>query len=309
MSFAAVFPGQGSQSVGMLSALATRDPLIAQTFAEASAAIDLDLWRLASEGPKERLDQTQNTQPALLAANVAVYRAWRAAGGAEPSALAGHSLGEYAAYVCAEAITLADAARLVRLRGELMQRAVPEGSGAMAAVLNADDAQLEAICAEAAQGDIVAPANFNAPGQTVISGSQAAVERAIALLKAAGIKRVIPLAVSVPSHCRLMDSICAEFAAALTKIDIRPPRLTVIANVDGQPHRGASAIRDTLVEQLRAPVRWVDSVRALGARRIIECGPGKVLSGLIKRIDSTIEVQSIGEPDAFDAALALGASA
>jgi [acyl-carrier-protein] S-malonyltransferase len=303
MNIAAVFPGQGSQAVGMLSALAALEPEIETTFAEASEALGENLWAMAQSGPEALLNQTQITQPALLTAGVAVYRAWRARGGAAPQIMAGHSLGEYTAYVCAGAMTLTDAVRLVHLRGQLMQRAVPEGVGAMAAVLNADEATVSALCTEVAGDEIVAPANFNSPGQIVISGHKSAVERALAALKAAGVKRAIVLPVSVPSHCALMQSIQPEFAAALAAVPFALPEIPVLANVNAQPQRTLDAIRATLLAQLAEPVRWVDSVRALNVTRTAEFGPGKVLTGLIKRIDDTLDARALGEPDAMNAAL------
>lgn len=304
MIFAAVFPGQGSQSVGMLSALAAQNPSIAETFSEASEALGYDLWALVQNGPESELNQTRRTQPALLTAAVAVYRLWRKRGGAAPTKMAGHSLGEYSAYVCAGAFTLADAVRLVALRGELMQRAVPEGVGAMAAVLNADDDLVTRICAEVAQEQIVAPANFNSPGQIVISGHKDAVERALLALQSAGVKRAIRLPVSVPSHCALMRAIGPEFAAALAEIAVSAPTIEVLANVNARSCAEPAGIRETLLAQLAEPVRWVESVRALGADRIAEFGPGRVLSGLIKRIDERVDARALGEPDAMTKALA-----
>lgn len=303
MRFAAVFPGQGSQAIGMLSGLGALQPLIVQTFSEASEALGLDLWAVSQSGPEALLNQTAITQPALLAAGVAVYRVWRDLGGPAATIMAGHSLGEYTAYVCAGAMTLADAARLVHVRGQLMQRAVPEGIGAMAAVLNAEEALVSAICAEAAGDQIVAAANFNSPGQIVISGHKTAVERALAALKAAGVKRAIMLPVSVPSHCGLMRVIQPEFDAALAATHITLPTTAVISNVDASAQTSVESIRATLLAQLAEPVRWVDSVRALKVIRAAEFGPGKVLTGLIKRIDDTIDARALGDGDAMNAAL------
>ena len=306
--FAVLFPGQGSQSLGMLAALAAAHPIIRATFDEASTAIDLDLWSLSQNGPETELNRTVNTQPALLAAGVAVWRAWRAAGGAEPAAMAGHSLGEYTALVCADALSLADATRLVRERGRLMQLAVPEGVGAMAAVLNADLGVLSEVCAAVStDAEPVVPANLNAPGQIVLSGSAAALDRALAALVERGVKRAIRLPVSVPSHSPLMRGAAEHLSEYLMQVPIRAPRIPVLHNSDVRAHRDADAIRAVLTMQLYTPVRWIETVEALvagGATRVIECGPGKVLIGMVKRIASGIEGQAIGEPAGFDAALA-----
>lgn len=306
MEFAFVFPGQGSQQLGMLSALAAEFPVVIETFAEASAALGEDLWGLAQTGPEERLNQTAHTQPALLAAGVAVARAWQAAGGPAPSRLAGHSLGEYTALVMAGAIDFADAVRLVRLRGELMQAAVPAGEGAMAAVLNAEPELVDAVCAEASTLAPVQAANLNSPGQIVISGAAAGVARATELFKARGIKRVMPLPVSVPSHSSLMRGAAEQLAAALAAVPIRTPVVPVIHNVDAGTHAEPAEIRRVLAEQLHQPVRWIDCVRALaadGAAVLLECGPGKVLTGLAKRIDPALTGHAIGEPAGLREAL------
>jgi len=285
MKFALVFPGQGSQSVGMMAAYGD-DPVIRDTFAEASAALGFDLWNMVAHGPADALNQTVNTQPAMLAAGVAVYRLWLARGGAVPALMAGHSLGEYTALACAGALDFADAIRLVRLRAEAMQSAVPEGVGAMAAVLGLDDDSVRAACAEAAQGEVLEAVNFNSPGQVVIAGNKAAVERGMALAKDKGAKRALPLPVSVPSHCALMKPAAEKLHAALAAIEVRVPSVPVLHNADVAAHATADAIRDALARQLYSPVRWVESMYALrdqGVHLIAECGPGKVLAGLNKR--------------------------
>lgn len=303
-----LFPGQGSQSLGMLSALAALHPAVRATFDEASAAIGVDLWDLSQSGPEAELNRTINTQPALLAAGVAVWRAWCAAGGAEPLALAGHSLGEYTALVCADAITLADATRLVRERGRLMQEAVPEGTGAMAAVLNADLALLTEVCdAVSTEAEPVVPANLNAPGQIVLSGAAVALERALAALALRGVKRAIRLPVSVPSHSPLMRGAAERLSEFMQQVPIQAPRIPVIHNSDLGSHSDPDAIRAALRLQLYAPVRWIETVEklaTLGATRALECGPGKVLIGMVKRIAPTITGIAIGEPAGFDEALA-----
>jgi len=306
-----VFPGQGSQALGMLADLAPRFPAIEGTFAEASHGAGIDLWRLAQDGPEAELNRTERTQPALLAAGVAVWRAWRDAGGPEPVLLAGHSLGEYTALVCAGAIDLADAAALVAERGRLMQLAVPAGTGAMAAVLGADDAVIAQACADAAQGEIVSPANFNSPGQTVIAGNVAAVDRALALLAERGVRKALKLPVSVPSHCALMKPAADKLAERMRGIAWREPSIPVVQNADAAVHQGA-AVQEALVHQLYQPVRWtecVQALKALGARTIFECGPGKVLTGLAKRIDKELDARALGASADFDAALAALASA
>ena len=312
MSLSLLFPGQGSQSVGMLGdflhaelSSAVRGAISA-TFAEASEAISLDLWQLAQAGPESELARTENTQPVLLAAGVALFRAWRAAGGAEPSVLAGHSLGEYSALVCADSISLFDAVKLVRLRGELMQAAVPMGVGAMAAVLNADLALIEAACADAAQDEIIEPANLNAPGQIVISGHASALERALALLAERGARKAIRLPVSVPSHCQLMREAAIQLGAALEQINLLQPKIPVIHNSTASTLDSPEAIRAALVAQLYSRVRWIESVQALrpmGVTRALECGPGKALSGMVKRIDSELPCAVLAQAADFSAAL------
>lgn len=307
MSFACVFPGQGSQSVGMLAALAADEAVVRDAFAEAGDALGYDLWALCQNGPAEALNETRRTQPALLAAGVAVWRAWRARGGAAPALMAGHSLGEYTALVCADALDFAAALKLVEHRGELMQQAVPSGTGAMAAVIGLDDDGVRAACAEAAQGDVVEAVNYNSPGQVVIAGHAAAVERAGAAAKARGAKRVLPLPVSVPSHCALMKPAAEALATRLTDTAFGAPSIPVVLNVTAAPATDAGAIRDALARQLHSPVRWVESMRYAadaGVALLVECGPGKVLGGLAKRIDERLAGVSASDPDSLTAALA-----
>lgn len=302
-----VFPGQGSQAVGMLAELAVANPVVQETFVEASAALGLDLWALAQNGPEAVLNATQNTQPVLLTAGVAVWRAWQQAGGARPDYVAGHSLGEYTALVAAGVLSLADGVRLVAERGRLMQEAVPAGEGAMAAILGLDDAAVIAACAEAGQGEVVSAVNFNAPGQVVIAGRTAAVQRAIELLKAAGAKRALPLPVSAPSHCDLMRPAATRLAQHLTTIPFNDPVIPVVQNVSARVAGDRASLQAALLEQLYSPVRWVESVQWLvdhGVTCFIESGPGKVLTGLDKRIAKDAEHLAIDAPDAFQAALA-----
>ncbi|WP_374350889.1 ACP S-malonyltransferase [Chitinimonas sp.] len=307
MTFAFVFPGQGSQSVGMLDAFA-KLPEVQATLAEASEALGQDIGALIASGPKELLDATVNTQPVMLVAGVAVYRAWKAQGGAEPAMLAGHSLGEYSALVAAGALDFKDAVRLVRLRAQAMQSAVPEGEGAMAAILGLDDDNIRAACAEAAQGEVVEPVNFNTPGQVVIAGSKAAVLRAGEACKARGAKRALPLPVSVPSHCALMRPAAEQLAAALAGIEIKTPRIAVIHNADVAAYSEPDQIRAALARQLYSPVRWVETVQKLsseGITVVAECGPGKVLAGMSKRIVDSLQSVALTEPAQFEALKAL----
>ncbi len=303
---AVVFPGQGSQSVGMLSDLAGSSPQVADTFAQASEVLGYDLWQLVQGGPAEELNQTSRTQPAMLAAGVAVWRAWQARGGAQPAVMAGHSLGEYTALVCAGALQFSDAVALVAERGRCMQSAVPEGTGAMAAILGLDDAAVAGVCETAAQGEVVSPVNYNSPGQVVIAGHAAAVERAILLAKEAGAKRAVLLPVSVPSHCSLMTSAATEFAARLAQVEISTPSTPVIQNVDALAHADPAGIRENLSRQLYSPVQWVRTVQAMrerGVSLIIEAGPGKVLAGLCKRIDKSIAAVAVHDAASLDSAL------
>jgi len=291
----------------MLADLAQSHPVIRETFAEASEGAGVDLWSLAQQGPEETLNQTEYTQPALLAAGVAVWRAWQAQGGPQPAMLAGHSLGEYTALVAAGALSLHDGARLVRLRGQLMQEAAPAGTGAMAAVLGAEDAVVEEVCTQASSSGVVVPANYNSPGQIVIGGEAAAVDAALALLAGRGVRKAVKLAVSVPSHTPLMRQAAERLGEALASVQWQAPALPVVQNVDAQVHDGVDAIRDALVRQLYLPVRWTGCVQALAARgatRVAECGPGKVLAGLVKRIDKSLEARAIGAAADFEAALA-----
>jgi [acyl-carrier-protein] S-malonyltransferase len=308
MHSALLFPGQGSQSVGMLAEMAERHAVVRETFAEASAALSYDLWQLVSEGPAEKLDQTERTQPALLAAGVAVWRAWRGLGGPEPIAMAGHSLGEYSALVCAGALQFADALRLVERRGQLMQAAVPAGIGAMAAIVGLDDEQVRAVCAESAQDEVVEAVNFNAPGQVVVAGHKAAVERVTELAKSRGAKLTKLLPVSVPSHCSLMKPAAEQLAEDLKAISIQTPIIPVLHNLDASPRAAPDEIRQALVAQLHHPVLWVKTVqnlRTLGAAALLECGPGRVLVGLVKRIDKTATYECLHDPQTLEKGLGL----
>ncbi|MGH8080336.1 MAG: ACP S-malonyltransferase [Lysobacter sp.] len=302
-----VFPGQGSQSLGMLAELSELHPQIREAFVEASDGAGADLWALSQGGPEEMLNRTEYTQPALLAAGVAVWRLWQARGGAQPAVLAGHSLGEYTALVAAGALSLRDGAHLVRLRGQLMQEAAPAGVGAMAAVLGAEDALVEEICQAVSGTEVVVPANYNSPGQIVIGGHAGAVDKALTRLAEAGVRKAVKLAVSVPSHTPLMREAANRLAEAMTGLQWHAPKLPVVQNVDAQAHSDLAAIRDALVRQLYLPVRWSGCVQALaatGVDRIAECGPGKVLAGLVKRIDKSIDGRALGTPSDFETALA-----
>ena len=306
-SLAFVFPGQGSQSLGMLADQAARHPLIGETFKEASEALGYDLWALTQQGPAEQLNQTDNTQPAILTASVALWRLWQAHGGATPAYVAGHSLGEYSALVAAESLGLADAVRLVQRRGQLMQEAVPAGQGGMAAILGLKDEDVISACAEAANGEVVSAVNFNSPGQVVIAGAKAAVDRAIEACKARGAKRAMALPVSVPSHCALMKPAAERFAEAIAGIAWQAPRIALVQNVTATVPASVSDLAQNLLAQLYMPVRWVESVALLaqqGASQLVECGPGKVLSGLNKRCADGIDTYTLDTPDAFAAACA-----
>ncbi|BET97264.1 ACP S-malonyltransferase [Xenorhabdus taiwanensis] len=304
--FAMVFPGQGSQSLGMLADLAAEFPLVEQTFAEASAVLGYDLWTLVQQGPVEELNKTWKTQPALLAASVAIWRVWQEKGGKVPSIMAGHSLGEYSALVCAGVIDFQQAIKLVELRGKLMQEAVPEGQGAMYAIIGLDNESIAKACEDSAQGQIVSPVNFNSPGQVVIAGEKEAVERAGAACKAAGAKRALPLSVSVPSHCALMKSAAEQLAAALQDVEFNQPQFPVVNNVDVKVEKSADAIRDALVRQLYNPVRWTESVEYVaerGVEQLLEIGPGKVLTGLTKRIVDTLNAVAVNDVSSLTVAL------
>jgi [acyl-carrier-protein] S-malonyltransferase len=311
MKLAFVFPGQGSQQVGMLNDFAAQ-PDVRSAFAEGSAALGDDLWALALQGPAEAQNLTRNTQPLMLTADVALWRAWLAAGGPKPSVVAGHSLGEYAALVAAGALELRDAVPLVRFRADAMQDAVPSGTGAMAAIVGGDDAAIAEACREAAQGEIVEAVNFNAPGQTVIAGHRTAVERAIVAAKARGAKRGLVLPVSAPFHSSLMKPAAERLQARLAGVTFAAPAIPVLHNVDASEHATADAIRGALARQAASAVRWTQTIQAFTARgvtHVVECGPGKVLTGLVRRIDESLTVLPLGERAAFDEALAAIAAA
>lgn len=297
-----VFPGQGSQSVGMMAGFGDA-PVITATFIEASDLLHVDLWKMVLDGPAEDLAQTVNTQPLMLTAGIAVWRAWRSQGGAMPDYFAGHSLGEYSALVAAEAIEFSDAVPLVRFRAEAMQQAVPVGQGGIAAILGLDEDAVKAACAEAAQGEIVEPANYNSPGQLVISGSRAAVERAIEAAKARGAKRAMMLPMSVPAHSSLMRPAAERLRERIAAISVAAPKVPVIQNIDVASFNDPAAIKDALVRQLYGPVRWIETIKALadaGMKHVIECGPGRVLVGLNKRIDDRIHAASIHDQASLD---------
>lgn len=306
MTLAFVFPGQGSQSVGMLNALSAAHPAVGQTYDEASEVLGYDLWRVVSGDPDGRLNQTDVTQPALLAAGVAVWRVWLEQGGAPPQVMAGHSLGEYTALVCADALAFPEAVALVAERGRLMQEAVPEGAGAMAAVLGLSDEQVADVCRQAAQDGVVQPVNFNSPGQVAVAGERRAVERAMELAKAAGARRALVLPVSVPSHCALMEDAAAKLLQRLQGVAVQTPAIPVLHNFDVQAHGDADEIREVLAKQLYNPVRWVETIQAMAAQgvtKLVECGPGKVLVGLNKRIDKGMTAHAVFDPDSLQAAL------
>jgi [acyl-carrier-protein] S-malonyltransferase len=310
MALAFVFPGQGSQSVGMLAELGAAEPVVRDTFAEASEVLGYDLWELCQDGPESDLGATERTQPAMLAAGVATWRVWVKQGGPRPLAMAGHSLGEYTALVCADAMDFRTAIDVVRFRGQVMQQAVPLGQGAMAAVLGLDDADLDAACREAAQGEVVEPVNFNAPGQTVIAGNATAVARAIDAAKARGARRAVLLPVSVPSHSSLMLGAADRLAEKLATVDVRMPNIPDVYTVDVRRHASPEGIRQALKEQLFKPVRWADTVRAMiagGATTFVECGPGKVLTSLNRRIERKPELRMLALEDTASIAAALAA--
>ncbi len=310
MAFGFVFPGQGSQSVGMLGALAQAggaEPSIRDTFAEASAVLGYDLWQLVAQGPAERLNSTECTQPAMLAASIATWRVWRSRGGSEPAVVSGHSLGEFSALVAAGALDFAAAVDLVRFRGQVMQEAVPAGTGAMAAILGLEDQQVIEACREAAQGGVVEAVNFNAPGQVVIAGAREPVQRAIEAAKQRGAKRAVALAVSVPSHSSLMRPAAQRLGERLAAIEFRVPRIRFVSAVDASPHEEAADLRRLLIRQLSSPVRWTDTVRSLvtaGIGTVIECGPGKVLTALNRRIERSLGSLALEDADSLQAALA-----
>jgi [acyl-carrier-protein] S-malonyltransferase len=306
MKLAFVFPGQGSQQVGMMEGYAAH-PVVEATFAEASEALKENLWELVQNGPAEALNLTRNTQPVMLAAGVALWRAWREAGGPPPALMAGHSLGEYTALVAADALAFADAVPLVRFRAEAMQDAVPAGDGAMAAIIGGEDDAVIAACQEAAQGQVVQPVNFNAPGQLVIAGHRAAVERAIAVAKARGAKRAMLLPVSAPFHCSLLEPAAERLALRLAHVDVKKPAIPVLHNVDVKTHDAPDEIRTALARQAASPVRWTETIRAMadaGVTHVVECGPGKVLTGLTRRIADGITALSLADEAALAEALA-----
>ena len=302
MNFAFVFPGQGSQSVGMMAAYG-ESAVIRQAFAEASEALGEDLWQMVADGPAEVLAQTVNTQPLMLTAGIAVYREWIARGGALPSLVAGHSLGEYSALVAAGALDFQEAVKLVRLRAQAMQEAVPQGEGAMAALLGLDEAAAVEACAEAAQGEVVSAANLNSPGQIVIAGARAAVERAMAAAKARGAKRAVLLPVSAPFHCALMKPAAERLQQRLADIEVRVPTIPVLNNVDVAVETDPLRIKDALVRQAYSPVRWIETVQEVarrGATHVFECGPGKVLAGMTKRIEGSLQGAAIADAASLD---------
>ena len=303
--FAMVFPGQGSQAVGMLAELAEQFSIVEETFKQASEVLGYDLWSLVQHGPADELNKTWQTQPALLAASVAVYRVWQQQyPQLQPTLMAGHSLGEYSALVCAGAIDFQDAVKLVEIRGKLMQQAVPEGTGAMYAIIGLDNDSIIKACQNAEQGEVVSAVNFNSPGQVVIAGAKAAVERAAVLCKEAGAKRALPLAVSVPSHCALMKPAADQLAVSLESIAVKSPAVAVINNVDVKTENDAQAIRHALVRQLYSPVRWTETVEKMatnGIEVLVEIGPNKVLNGLTKRIADNLQAVSVNDPASLSA--------
>ena len=305
-NFTFAFPGQGSQSVAMLADLAEKFSIVTDTYKEASDALGYDLWALVQNGPSEDLNQTDKTQPALLAASVAIWRVWLEQGGEKPSIIAGHSLGEYSALVCADVIDFQAAIKLVELRGQLMQQAVPAGTGAMSAIIGLDNDKIADCCEQGAEGQVVSPVNFNSPGQTVIAGNKEAVERAGLLLKEAGAKRVLPLPVSVPSHCALMKPAAEKLAIALESVEFKSPSISVINNVDVAIESDPIKIKDALVRQLFCPVRWTEIVEQMAEKGIslqVEAGPGKVLSGLVRRIDKSFTAQFINDCASLESSL------
>lgn len=306
MTLAFVFPGQGSQSVGMMAELAESFSVVKETFQTASNALGYDLWQVVSDGPADKLNDTTVTQPAMLAAGVAAYRVWSEKQGATPAVMAGHSLGEYTALVCSGSIDFSDAVSLVADRGRYMQEAVPSGHGAMAAILGLSDEDVIQACSDAAQGDVVSAVNFNSPGQVVIAGQAAAVERAVELAKGKGAKRAVMLPVSVPSHCQLMEPAAARLAERLSEIDIQVPLIPVLNNVDVNAAQDPDDIRQALKRQLFNPVRWVETIEQMkndGVDTLVECGPGKVLIGLNKRIDRAMNAVAVYDPETLGKAL------
>ncbi len=307
MSLAFVFPGQGSQSEGMLNALADEFDEVVATYREAGEVLGYDLWDIVQNGPTDKLNSTDITQPAMLAAGVAVWRVWQAKAGAQPTVLAGHSLGEYTALVCGGSLTFTDGIKLVAERGRLMQEAVPAGTGAMAAVLGLDDDAVRQACSDAAESEVLEAVNYNSPGQVVVAGNKTAVERVVDLAKQRGAKRALVLPVSVPSHCALMRPAAEKLAGVLNDLAIQAPAIPVINNVDVASPTEPDAIRDALVRQLYSPVRWGETIQKMagdGVDRLVECGPGKVLVGLNKRIERKMAAQAVFDPDSLSAVLA-----
>lgn len=305
-AFAMVFPGQGSQSVGMLSELSGHSVVVGETFREASDALGFDLWNMVQNGPEADLNLTYNTQPAMLAAGVSVWRTWQRQGGTQPAVMAGHSLGEYTALVCAGSLDFTDAVKLVAERGRLMQEAVPEGEGAMAAVLGLEDDKVRDICAQAAENEVCEAVNFNSPGQVVVAGNKAAVDRVVILAKEAGAKRALPLPVSVPSHCALMKPAAEKLAERLVSTDVAIPSIPVIHNVNVSKVSSADEIKSLLTQQLYSPVRWVETVQKIkadGNNLLLEAGPGKVLAGLTKRIDREVAGLAVFDIDSLEKAM------
>jgi len=303
MPFSIIFPGQGSQSIGMMSELATQHPLVKDLFTEASDILKVDMWAMTQEGPIESLSQTENTQPALLIAGVAAWRVWQELGGANPAIMAGHSLGEYTALVAAGALSFADGVALVRDRGRYMQEAVPVGEGGMAAIIGLEDQQVIQVCAEVAGDDVLQAVNFNAPGQVVIAGNAAAIERAALAMKEAGAKRALPLPVSIPAHSSLMSPASARLAERLSNVEVSVPSIPVLHNCNVEVANSANDVKANLIAQLDSPVRWAESIVFMhqqGVDSFIESGPGKVLCGMVKRIVKGVNVSSIDKPEAFE---------
>ncbi len=306
-NLAFVFPGQGSQKIGMLADLAASYPIVTQTFAEASSVLGYDLWELVQSGAQEDINLTERTQPLLLTASVAVWRVWQEKNGAQPALVAGHSLGEWSALVCAGVVAFADAVKLVQQRGKFMQEAVPAGQGAMAAIIGLDDALIVEACKKAEEGEVVSAVNFNSPGQVVIAGTASAVERASALCKEAGAKRALPLPVSAPFHTSLMKPAADRLAEQINLTEFKAPKIPVVHNVSAQTETDPVKIKSLMIEQIYSAVRWVDCVNTMSGKGItttIECGPGKVLSGLNKRINAELTTLSIEKPEEVDSALA-----
>ena len=301
-----VFPGQGSQKIGMLADIASDNPIVLKTFNQASEVLGYDIWDMIQNGSQEDINLTERTQPILLTASVALWRIWADRQGQQPAVLVGHSLGEWSALVCSGVVEFSEAVNLVRLRGAYMQQAVPKGQGAMAAIIGLDDAALELCCEQAGQGEEVTPVNFNAPGQVVIAGTSAAVERAIALCKDAGAKRALPLPVSAPFHTKMMKPAADKLALDLAKVNFCAPQIPVVQNVHGQIENEPQRMRDLMIEQIYSPVRWVDCVKTLvgmGVEVTVECGPGKVLCGLNKRIEKSLQLLSTDTPESLSEAL------